>query len=169
MLRGGGSIGMGGSSMHTETSNYGVASSGGQVLGAGDDSVVSASLSVPSSTPVTDTRVSSQVRGVGGEGRGGVEKIRKISRTTICSVFVPRYCCAVLYSITIPPPCKVCCCTEVDVGELQNCTLIGWLVGWLVGWLGWLGWWQRRQGEKKRDEKVYCEKLLLLASLIMDS
>lgn len=63
---GAGGMGMSGSSMYTEASDYGVASSGGQAFGGAGDSGVSTGLSVPSaglvpSTPATDTRVSTQV------------------------------------------------------------------------------------------------------------
>lgn len=69
---GGGGMGMSGSSMYTEASDYGVASTGGTGFGGGGGvSGASIGLSVPaagsvSSTPVADTRVSTQVRRWGG-------------------------------------------------------------------------------------------------------
>lgn len=83
---GGGGMGMSGSSMYTEASDYGVASSGGQNFGAmgGAGSGASLGLSVPSagslsSTPAADTRVSTQVRrrgqGMGSMGGGGADAL----------------------------------------------------------------------------------------------
>ncbi|CAM9655664.1 unnamed protein product [Pylaiella littoralis] len=80
---GGGSIGMSGSSMYTEAPDQGSTSSWGQSYGAGGSSGASAGLSVPSagltsSTPVADTRVSTQ-----GMKLGGASKSKNILETLI--------------------------------------------------------------------------------------
>ncbi|CAM9915080.1 unnamed protein product, partial [Ectocarpus fasciculatus] len=72
---GGGGMGMSGSSMYTEASEYGVASTGGAGFGGGGGgSGASMGLSVPaagpvSSTPVADTRVSTQGMKLGGASK----------------------------------------------------------------------------------------------------
>lgn len=96
---GGGSIGMSGSSMYTEAPDQGSTSSWGQSYGAGGSSGASAGLSVPSagltsSTPVADTRVSTQVRG-GGWRESGIKRF---------APGVPRYHTAVRVP---PPPCMM--------------------------------------------------------------
>ncbi|CAN0055280.1 unnamed protein product [Ectocarpus sp. 8 AP-2014] len=72
---GGGGMGMSGSSMYTEASDYGVASTGGTGFGGGGaGGGASLGLSVPaagpvSSTPVADTRVSTQGMKLGGASK----------------------------------------------------------------------------------------------------